>query len=95
MTLRSCQRLKALNGKLSQDWKGYTLCRNAMLNLPGGHDSISCFKEMARSDLRTSTAIQLPNLRGISSSQLSWIWQFRASEGAPTGANECKFDYIQ
>ena len=92
MTLRSRKRLKTLNQQLSQNWKAYNLCRSAFLAMKAPQLVLEKFKDMSRSDLSTSTAVEMPNLLGETSSRLSWIWQFRGADGPTTrGVNECEW----
>ena len=90
MTLQSRDQLKQLNDRMSQEWKAYTLCRDALICLRASPAILERFKLLSCNDILASTTIELPNLPGASTVCLSWIWQFEADGEVPTGPNECK-----
>lgn len=71
---RSHDELFGVDIKLAQHARCYRSARRALVDLDAPGPVLAKYRELQREDLKASTAIVDPNMRGQRSNKLPWIW---------------------
>ncbi len=84
--------VQVLPDKISFYCRAYNRCRAALIRLRADAALLQRFCVLAKDDVNSSSALLNPNIPGLMTHRLSWIWQLSINDAVPSlndGLHEC------
>jgi hypothetical protein len=93
---RAWGEVHAVESTVQHHARVYNRARQSMLNLSADASLFDRYKALERQDLKISTTVIAPNVRGQRNKSLPWFWSMDIRRDADAGAwmNDCRCNFI-